>query len=828
MFKKPNGKDSLVISSLFLVFYSRIIFILKQNLFKTSYVIFKKLQLNYLIMAFLLGRATILDDLSPFAIPFFAVMYHFKREKLFFITVAILLGANMSTNDQAVAIFFGIILFFFLQQFLDKKNKTELSYAPLLVFISIVIPQFTSHIYNDVSEFFPWMMTVIEAMLGFVLTLIFVQALPIVMYKRDDVKLSQEEIIALAIVLASTMTGTLGWTIYDLSVENIFSRYLILIFAFAGGGPIGASIGVITGLILSLANPNAIYQISLLAFSGLLAGLLKQANKFGVGLGLLLGTTILSMYLGNQYDIIKSFSESSIAILLFILTPKFLLKEVAKYIPGTNEYHDHYNDYVKKIKNITSKKIDQFANMFDQLASSFKEIAKPSFLDQNQQLEHFMSKISDVHCSTCWKRNRCWNTEFYRTYNLMTELMIVIESKSEMTKKDIPQDWITHCVKHTQVTFELVDIYQNYGDYLYWKSQLEESRLLVSHQLYGVSKVMKDLSVEIQKEGKELGVQEDLIRHALENLGLSVRQVNIYSLEEGCVDIEIIQPTCNNTDECTKVIAPLISEVLDENIVVKNKTCDLNRDGLCKLCLQSAKTYELETGYAIAAKGGKWLSGDSFSMIEISNGKYAVALSDGMGNGEKAQRESKATLELLKQLLHSGIDETISIKTINSILLLRSQEEIFSTIDLAIIDLFNGKTKFLKVGSTPSFIKRGNEVIAIEASNLPIGIIQDIEIDSIESDLIPGDLLVMMTDGVFDSPKHTNNKELWIKRLIQEIQTDNPQEFADLLLERVIRSGQGEIIDDMTVIVSKIEKYVPEWSTIKIPGMVRIERERAN
>lgn len=827
MFGKFNLKTNASANSLLIAdFFSRVNNTVQHFLSKLTYTLFKKWEVQFLLLAFLLGRATILDGLSPFAIPFFAVMYLFKREKILLISLAILIGTNLANYNQATVIFYGIVTFFFLQKLLEKRGKKDLSFAPILVFLSILIPQFVLNWVNNVDQFYPWMMSTIEALLGFVLTLIFIQALPIVIYKREQVSLNQEEIIALTIVLASAMTGTLGWYISGFSVENIFSRYFILVFALVGGGPIGASIGVITGLILSLANPDLIYQISLLAFSGLLAGLLNQANKLGVAIGLLLGTSILSVYIGDQMNILKSISESSIAIILFFFTPKSLIKELAKFIPGTKEYHTQYQDYVAKVRNITSKKIDQFANMFNQLAVSFKDISSKSVLEQNEQIDHFMSKISENHCSTCWKRNRCWNDEFFQTYRLMTELMTVIETTPEMTKKSIPKDWINHCVRHDQVAFELVDIYQSYGEHLYWKSQLEESRLLVSHQLFGVSKVMKDLALEINKESKELTIQEQHIQHSLEKLGLSVRQVNILSLEESNVEIEVLQPNCHGTDECIKVVAPLISDVVGENIIVKNKECTIGNDGLCKMCLQSAKTYEIDTGFASAAKGGKWLSGDSFSTIEIGRGKYAVALSDGMGNGERAQKESKATLELLQQLLHSGIDETISIKTINSILLLRSEEEMFSTIDLAIIDLFNGFTKFLKVGSTPSFIKRGNEVIVISSANLPVGIIQDIEVDSIGFNLQHGDILIMMTDGIFDSSKYAHNKEVWMKRIIQEIETTDPQGFADLLLEKVIRSVQGEIVDDMTVVVSKIDKYQPEWSTIKIPGLSRIEREK--
>jgi len=156
----------------------------------------------------------------------------------------------------------------------------------------------------------------------------------------------------------------------------------------------------------------------------------------------------------------------------------------------------------------------------------------------------------------------------------------------------------------------------------------------------------------------------------------------------------------------------------------------------------------------------------------------------------------------------------VAIKSVNSVLSLRTTDEIFSTLDLAMIDLQNAAVRFLKIGSTPSFIKRGNSVIKIQASNLPMGILQEFDVDVVSEQLKAGDLLIMMSDGVFEGPKHVENYDLWMKRKIGELVTDDPQEVADLIMEEVIRSRSGFIEDDMTVVVSKIKHNTPKWSTI--------------
>lgn len=68
----------------------------------------------------------------------------------------------------------------------------------------------------------------------------------------------------------------------------------------------------------------------------------------------------------------------------------------------------------------------------------------------------------------------------------------------------------------------------------------------------------------------------------------------------------------------------------------------------------------------------------------------------------------------------------------------------------------------------------------------------------------------------FWKARYIENPELWIKRKIRELETENPQEIADLLIEEVIRSRSGLIEDDMTVVVAKIKHNTPKWAAIPV------------
>ena len=163
------------------------------------------------------------------------------------------------------------------------------------------------------------------------------------------------------------------------------------------------------------------------------------------------------------------------------------------------------------------------------------------------------------------------------------------------------------------------------------------------------------------------------------DFGVEIEHVDIYCLDRGHIDIEMLIPVASNEKhgECEKLVAPMLSDILKENIVVKHEEkifLSERPQFFVVISFGSAKTYSLDTGLATAAKGGGFVSGDSYAMMDLSVGKYALAISDGMGNGQRAHMESKETVKLLQKILQSGIDEEIAIKSINSILSLRTQK----------------------------------------------------------------------------------------------------------------------------------------------------------
>lgn len=769
-----------------------------------------------LIVGFLLGRALILSKLAPFSLPFFAVVFFVKKDWAPLALVGLIGGAATISYTNAVSTFAVTFLFLIIYRGTKKWVENEAKSLPFYVGIILAAGKLAeAFIINGQLSIYDGMMTGVQASLAFILTLIFLQSIPLLAWNKRRHPLKTEEIVCVIIMLASIMTGTIGWVFYNLSVENILSRYLVLVFAYIAGATVGSTVGVVTGLIFSLANVSSFYQMSLLAFSGVLGGLLKEGKKLGVSVGLIISTLLIGMYGEGGGSISITLLESVSAIILFLATPRSITSRLAKYIPGTPEHMAEQQKYMRKMRDVTSQRVSQFSTVFQALSRSFSSNNEPHDGDEgDRELDYFLSNVTEKTCQTCFKKEHCWSRNFNKTYDYMADIIREMDQSEGNVPLKLTKEWEAHCSRSKKVFEVIQQELTFYQANVKLKKQVYESRKLVAEQLFGVSQVMDNFAAEIQRERENHHKQEEQIMDALQDFGIQIEQVEIYCLDQGNVDIDIVLPFGNEHGECEKLIAPLLTDILGETIIVNSQENSSYLNGFCQATFRSSKAFVVDTGVAHAAKDGGFVSGDSYSTIEIGRGKFAIAISDGMGNGERAHYESKETLQLLQKFLQSGIEEKVAIKSVNSVLSLRTTDEIFSTLDLAMIDLKNASTKFLKVGSTPSFIKRGNKIIKIQASNLPMGILQEFDVDVVSQQLKAGDLLIMMSDGVFDGPKHIGNHEAWMKRKIQELETDDPQEVADLIMEEVIRSRSGLIEDDMTVAVAKIKHNTPKWASI--------------
>ena len=133
-----------------------------------------------------------------------------------------------------------------------------------------------------------------------------------------------------------------------------------------------------------------------------------------------------------------------------------------------------------------------------------------------------------------------------------------------------------------------------------------------------------------------------------------------------------------------------------------------------------------------------------------------------------------------------------------------SKTEKIVTLDALSIDLLTGECEFLKVGSAPAFVIKGKNVDIVSCDTLPLGIFDSVEFFEKRYNLDVGDIIVLVSDGVIDSKRNVINKEFWVSSFLRKLEISEPKIIAEELLAKTIENYEGEIKDDITIIVTRV------------------------
>lgn len=260
----------------------------------------------------------------------------------------------------------------------------------------------------------------------------------------------------------------------------------------------------------------------------------------------------------------------------------------------------------------------------------------------------------------------------------------------------------------------------------------------------------------------------------------------------------------NEKEDINNSIINILTKILGEKVIIQNQK-EIKKENVVQYEIVSDDKYILDIGHSIAIKDNMSVSGDSILQVKLKDGKYLIAISDGMGSGPEARKSSQIVTNMLKRLLNSGFERNTSVDLINSNLL-NVAEDVFATLDIAIVDLYKGNMEFIKNGACPTYIKNNKKIQIIKSLTLPTGIIKTASTDVFDKDIENNDIIVMCSDGILDSNIEYKNKELWVKYLLEDMEVTNPQKIADIILNESVDNNFGKIKDDMSVVVCKFIK----------------------
>ena len=222
-----------------------------------------------------------------------------------------------------------------------------------------------------------------------------------------------------------------------------------------------------------------------------------------------------------------------------------------------------------------------------------------------------------------------------------------------------------------------------------------------------------------------------------------------------------------------------------------------------RVLLRETPLWSVEAGMAACGLDGGTENGDTYWLGRLGDGRYLAALSDGMGHGKCARKESAETVTLLRLCLEAGYTRPQALTAVNGMMLLASGGERFSTVDIAAIDLWTGHAALDKLGAAAGRLVRGRSMMDLTGDALPLGILETVESRTSLVRLRDGDKLWLMTDGVEDAFGDKAALDGAIRLAMSE---KTAQAEAEGLLRLAREASAGGRKDDMTVLVMRITR----------------------
>lgn len=607
--------------------------------------------------------------------------------------------------------------------------------------------------------------------------------------RRSLAACSRQESASLVLTACVLMLSLSGLALEGVSPGRIIAVIAVLLCARYGSTGGGAISGASAGATFSLADLSNGYLCGAYAFGGLMAGLFAPLGKLGCALAFLLSNALMTLSFGRQGVLAASLIESAAGGAVFLLLPKemgTLISPIFCSEENASVGETLRRNIVTRL-GFASKAIAEVKNDVRDVSEKLSERYSPTFAWVCQN-------VAEQVCVSCGMRMYCYEHESGVTRDDFLRLEEALREKTVITERDVEESFVKTCCKKG----ELADsMNRNYRDLLAAREaarRVADIRGAVAGQFAGVSDILADLSEEFRSAMRCDPETAESVLAALAASGLPAEECVCLRNESGRINVEL--SFARTAERLPKgLIAREVGKCCGRRFDLPNvsRAGNRTRAALCELPMYDV---EIGTDQHIAA-GGK-LCGDCIDYFNDGFGTTYALVCDGMGTGGRAAVDGNMAVSVMGRLLRSGLSADSALQIVNTALMVKSEDESLSTIDVTGVDLYSGKVSLKKAGAPMTYIKKGARVLCREMPSLPAGILNGIRFKSDTIKLNTGDMVVMVSDGV------VTGNEKWLEKLIRTWNEGSTQELARAVVEEAIRRRADTRDDDITAVAIRL------------------------
>lgn len=775
-----------------------------------------KITLSTLILffAFFLSKAVLFEAAVPFFLPIWAIVARRYPRYLPFVWIGGLSGSLTLGIGQTILHVLQIGGYQGISQILKNKK-----FIPFQVAMVILLVQFGWQwvSYGGAIPLSVSLLVLYESILSAIMT-VFLFQLFVPMHALTTAKWTFERIGAAVMVSALMLTGMGGLLFGLVSVPLVLVHLVIFGAVSVGGVFVGTAVATIMGTILSLSQLSFSGMIAVYALSGLSAGLFQNKNRLWIAIGSFGAALFFTVY-DNTLPLDKVyFASLACASMIFFILPTSWINY------AQNQFFPKPSSVLFKRQQWLTDKVNTQLFDFQQFVEFITQLVNDRFPTQKETASTSQTPEYSV-CGTCFRQDKCWGDSGQGMYPVIEEWKEMRAHTKSGVRYRLNDRIQEKCVRSNGLVDALEEEYANNklaGHYAHGKKML-------AYQLRDMSQHVSDLMADLQMNEANHESEEEKISKRLDDAKIAHFQIDMLSEEQGARKIVCCLPIKQAEWETNQMIGerliiPILHELYDEPFEISRTSEIKDPFSHIQITFQSAVRFTYDYGVFTSSYQNTVYSGDAHSVIPLHSGLVAFVLSDGMGQNMEAYHESRKVIRLLRECLQHQMNPETAMHTLHYVMSLKHHSDLYATVDLALLDLQQGKLWSFKAGSMSTYLLRGKDCVKIDSQSVPIGFLPTMSVDAEERLVKAGDILVMLSDGMFSPDYSLEEQENELIRLMKKYESTPTGSLADVLAAE-FNNKYPAAEDDRTLIVVKLRHAVPEWSLFS-PSYRNISRER--
>ena len=590
--------------------------------------------------------------------------------------------------------------------------------------------------------------------------------------------LREEEQLMLSACLGLLLLGMGDLSAGGVSLPVVLLDVYALILVLSKG-PEGLGEGILAAALLAFALEDGARLVGVTALCALTAALISPYGRAYAAGAFLLTAAVLAVFLGAEGETWRA-GCALIACLAVLILPREWMERMGQALNRRRFCEQNAARAMDRLKTRLAQEVEEAARLCGALSGLF---------DPEQAGERFVVDwplgAARRVCVGCEGRVLCQRDE--GEFDKAVLHLLSAYDRGEPVRPLTPMD--SHCKFFREI---MASAYQSYNQAFVHEAGLRraaEQYAYMNRQLGGVSALLSLLATRLREDrwGDEQ-VEGELLTYLVRR-GFAPLSVDaFYSNRRLCLSIRL--------SPRGQVDGTALAAAVGKKLHRTMRLIGTQRE-------EDGAVFEMEALKGLTARMARIslpedeesVCGDETGELRMPSGKVVYAVSDGMGSGEEANRESRAAIDLLFDQFRLGVERELIYENVNRLLMARGEREVYATLDAASIDLVTGEAEMVKFGAPPTCLVRGGNVRTLSGEALPCGIVDEARPCVHRIRLRQRDRLVFCTDGVYDLLGKDLEAEL------KKAPARPLERLAEDLMEVARQKGQR---DDMTIMVVEV------------------------